>query len=137
MVVIFKIFKQSKCSLAGKLQVFGQFCASISNKRCLILLNLDKFLKLTQTFYSSPSHDRTEVALNKSRLLLKIVFKTHKHYNYLLTMLKQKVFTKFVKMPSSEAWVERSRNTQLTGDGAQRFESEVRTIQLNIRQCFT
>ncbi len=31
----------------------------------------------------------------------------HKHYNYFLRELKQKEFTKVIKMPSQEAWVHR------------------------------
>jgi len=35
----------------------------------------------------------------------KIQMKTHKHYNYLRSIFNQKLFTKDIKMPSSEAWV--------------------------------
>jgi hypothetical protein len=42
-------------------------------------------------------YDITEAALNKSSLLLKINFKTHKHYIYLQTIFKQKLFTKDIK----------------------------------------
>ncbi len=33
--------------------------------------------------------------------------KTHKQHNYLQLILKQKVFTKVIKMPSWKAWVRR------------------------------
>jgi hypothetical protein len=42
-----------------------------------------------------------QVALNKS--------KTHKHYNYLQRKLKQRVFTKVIKMPSCWAWARRDQ----------------------------
>jgi hypothetical protein len=51
-----------------------------------------------------------QVAQNKSSLLLKnIVQITHKHPNYLQSILKQKVFTKAIKMPGWWAWVEGPR----------------------------
>ncbi len=31
----------------------------------------------------------------------------HKHYSYLQALLKQKLFTKFIKMPEWKAWVNR------------------------------
>jgi hypothetical protein len=34
--------------------------------------------------------------------------KTHIDYNYLQSILKQKLFTTIIKMPSRKAWVERS-----------------------------
>jgi len=49
-----------------------------------------------------------QVARNKSSLLLKNIIKnTQKHHNYLQQILKQKVFTKAIKMPGWWAWVER------------------------------
>ncbi len=38
-----------------------------------------------------------QVASNKSSLLLKIISKIHKHYNYLHSILKQKLFTGVIK----------------------------------------
>ncbi len=44
-----------------------------------------------------------QVASNKSSLLLKnIFFKIHKHYNYLQSIIKQKLFTKVIKNAKME-----------------------------------
>ncbi len=43
----------------------------------------------------------------RSSLLPTNIYKTQKHYNYLKSLLKERVFTKAVKMPSLQAWVVR------------------------------
>ncbi len=53
-------------------------------------------------------YDRTKVSSNKSSFLQTIILqKTHNHYNYLQSQLKQILFTKVIKIPSLMAWVKR------------------------------
>ena len=44
-----------------------------------------------------------QVALNHSRLLLKIFNKIHKHYNYLQSELKQTILPKVIKNAKGES----------------------------------
>ncbi len=44
-----------------------------------------------------------QVALNHSRLLLKIFDKIHKHYNYLQSVLKQKLLPEVIKNAKVES----------------------------------
>ncbi len=41
--------------------------------------------------------------------------KTHKYYNYLRRLIKGKVFTKVIKMPSWRAWVQRTSSLIKSG----------------------
>jgi hypothetical protein len=42
----------------------------------------------------------------------------HKHYNYLQGVLKQKVFTKVIKLPSGRLWVQRPSGSVKMGEEA-------------------
>jgi hypothetical protein len=61
---------------------------------------------LTGTWYRV--YNKRNVDTIKSSLLQIIIYKTQKHYTYFQSILKEKVFTKVLKMPSSQAWLVRS-----------------------------
>ncbi len=50
----------------------------------------------------------------------------HKHYNYLQGVLKQKVFTKVIKLPSGRLWVQRLSGPVKMGEEALALLAEFR-----------
>ncbi len=59
-------------------------------------------LKLLINYWQIKPDMLEQVALNKSRLLLKNILQNIKNYSYLHTILKQKFFTKVIKNASLE-----------------------------------
>jgi len=66
-----------------------------------------------------------QVASNKSSLLLKMLKKTQEHYNYLQRQLKQKVFTKIIKMPSLRAWAKKPNGLIKRGRKRKHFKKGI------------
>ncbi len=66
-----------------------------------------------------------QVASNKSSLLLKMLKKTRKDYNYLQRQSKQKVFTKIIKMPSLRAWAKKPNGLIKRGRKRKHFKKGI------------
>jgi len=63
-------------------------------------------------------------------------YKTHKHYNYLQWLLKQKVFTKVIKMPSLKAQMERPMGLIKRGSRAQALYVKLQNCLIKSKKYF-
>jgi hypothetical protein len=66
----------------------------------------------------------------------RIFYKTHKHYNYLQCLLKQKVFTKVIKMPSLKAQMEKPMGLIKRGSRAQALYVKLQNCLIKVESVF-